>query len=221
MALFLAGHPPSNIMLLGRWRSTAFLHYLRPQILEWTSSLSPTMLRTEDFRDADAPHLPQQLTTTPHCPPPPSHSPIPFNGFQFSQGEMDLMVCPEKDTDPEKDTKKGGKGVTTINQQQQRQEHTVCTSLATLTKNLSNKSEAGPHSNRRIHRTVFDAARIVDRSEGSNERDKSKSKRKRHHSTEQNSTSAPGMSYKWMSHSFLPKPHTASVSRRDCRRRDT
>ena len=67
-------------------------------------------------------------------------------------------LCPEKDTDPEKDTKKGGKGVTPI-KQRQRQEH-ISTSLA-ITKTLSNKPGAGPHSNRQIHRTVFEAARIA------------------------------------------------------------
>ena len=104
MALFLAGHPPSNIMLLGRWRSTAFIEYLRPQILEWTSSLSPSMLYTNDFRDADA---------ALHPPPPPPSRGITFHGPTFStvsNGKKDSMACPEKDTSPEKDPKKGGEG---------------------------------------------------------------------------------------------------------------
>jgi hypothetical protein len=110
MALFLAGHPPANIMLLGRWRSTAFLQYLRPQILEWTSSLSPSMLRTDDYRDADATLMPTYHHTpppNPHhlhrlSPPPPPPSPITFHGLPFTQAKTDLMVCPEKDTTPEK-----------------------------------------------------------------------------------------------------------------------
>ena len=110
MALFLAGHPPANIMLLGRWRSTAFLQYIRPQILEWTSSLSPTMLHTDDYRDADS--TPTQIH------PAPSHhfhaatfASLPYYPSMasppFEQAKRDLMVCPEKDTTPEKERKTG------------------------------------------------------------------------------------------------------------------
>ena len=34
MALFLSDHSPAKIMILGRWKSDAFLDYIRPQVLE-------------------------------------------------------------------------------------------------------------------------------------------------------------------------------------------
>ena len=51
MALFLANHSPAKIMILGRWKSDAFLVYIRPQVLEWTHSMSGDMLRVPDFAD--------------------------------------------------------------------------------------------------------------------------------------------------------------------------
>ena len=52
MSLFLNNHSPSRIMLLGRWSSDAFLVYLRPQVLEWTHSMSSDMVRFDQFWDA-------------------------------------------------------------------------------------------------------------------------------------------------------------------------
>ena len=187
MALFLAGHPPANIMLLGRWRSTAFLQYLRPQILEWTSSLSPTMLHTDDFRDADAAC---PTPTTPPTPPAPIYSHISFHGSQFSENEKNLMACPEKDANPKKEKKKGGKGCKfPIN----KQKSAPSTSLLT-TKN--DWPGAGRQSNRKLNQTVFEAARIVDMSEEANERNRLSRKRKPY-GTRRNSDSAPQKSYKW------------------------
>ena len=51
MALFLANHSPAKIMILGRWKSDAFLVYIRPQVLEWTHSMSGDMLQVPDFAD--------------------------------------------------------------------------------------------------------------------------------------------------------------------------
>ena len=51
MALFLNDHSPSKIMILGRWKSDAFLDYIRPQVLEWTSTMSRDMSNFDDFLD--------------------------------------------------------------------------------------------------------------------------------------------------------------------------
>jgi hypothetical protein len=51
MALFLANHSPAKIMVLGRWVSDAFLVYIRPQVLEWTNTMSVDMIHLESFLD--------------------------------------------------------------------------------------------------------------------------------------------------------------------------
>jgi hypothetical protein len=51
MALFLADVPTAKIMILGRWSSDAFLVYIRPQVLEWTSDMSRDMTRLDSFLD--------------------------------------------------------------------------------------------------------------------------------------------------------------------------
>jgi hypothetical protein len=51
MSLFLADHSTPKIMILGRWSSDAFLDYIRPQVLEWTSSMSRDMIKTDHFVD--------------------------------------------------------------------------------------------------------------------------------------------------------------------------
>ena len=188
MALFLAGHPPANIMLLGRWRSTAFLQYIRPQILEWTSSLSTTMLLTDDFRDADAAQHDPSNRYRSH-PPPPLRSPISFIGPPFTQVERDSMARPEKDTtDPKKETRKGGKGCKSPTKRSK--------ILLRLGASVNQLPGAGIHSTRQTQRTVFDAARIVDMSEGSNERNQSRTKRKTY-GVSRHSNSNPQPSYKW------------------------
>jgi hypothetical protein len=40
MALFLIDHCPMNIMILGSWKSEAFMDYIRPRVLEWTDLMS-------------------------------------------------------------------------------------------------------------------------------------------------------------------------------------
>jgi hypothetical protein len=40
MALFMMNHSQERIMILGRWNSDAFLAYIRPQVLEWTSNMA-------------------------------------------------------------------------------------------------------------------------------------------------------------------------------------
>ena len=49
MALFLANESVHKIMILGRWSSDAFLAYIRPQVMEWTSGMSKAMTQTENF----------------------------------------------------------------------------------------------------------------------------------------------------------------------------
>jgi hypothetical protein len=51
MALFLMNHSTERIMLLGRWKSDAFLVYIRPQVLEWTNNMSRDMIRHDSFLD--------------------------------------------------------------------------------------------------------------------------------------------------------------------------
>ena len=43
MALFIKGHHPERIKILGRWKSEAFLIYIRPQVLEWTNLMARDM----------------------------------------------------------------------------------------------------------------------------------------------------------------------------------
>lgn len=49
MALFLADEHPYRIMLLGRWLSCAFIDYIRPQVMNWSCSMSGRMLKYESF----------------------------------------------------------------------------------------------------------------------------------------------------------------------------
>ncbi len=49
MAMFLAGVPVFQIMLLGRWASDAFLRYIRKQVKEFSSGISQKMITQENF----------------------------------------------------------------------------------------------------------------------------------------------------------------------------
>lgn len=52
MALYLrGGNSDESIRMLGRWKSTAFLNYIRPQVLEWAGDTSRTMAETKEFLD--------------------------------------------------------------------------------------------------------------------------------------------------------------------------
>jgi hypothetical protein len=51
MTLFLDNISSTRIMLLGRWASTAFLAYIRPQVLEWTSNMSKSIIKIDSFLD--------------------------------------------------------------------------------------------------------------------------------------------------------------------------
>jgi hypothetical protein len=56
MSLFLSNVSTARIMLLGRWSSDAFLAYIRPQVLEWTSNMSRSMIRIDSFLDPSSSH---------------------------------------------------------------------------------------------------------------------------------------------------------------------
>ena len=49
MTLFLKGHSSNRIMILGRWKSKAFLRYIRPEILSWTDLFSSDMISFDNF----------------------------------------------------------------------------------------------------------------------------------------------------------------------------
>jgi hypothetical protein len=49
MSLFLMNHSSDKIMILGRWKSDAFLDYIRPQVIEWTSCFSKDMVSFDTF----------------------------------------------------------------------------------------------------------------------------------------------------------------------------
>ena len=49
MALFLTDHSSDKIMILGRWKSKAFLDYIRPQIVEWVELFSDDMISFNNF----------------------------------------------------------------------------------------------------------------------------------------------------------------------------
>ncbi len=51
MALFLNDHSVEKIKILGRWSSDAFLVYIRPQVLEWTSVMASDMANLISFLD--------------------------------------------------------------------------------------------------------------------------------------------------------------------------
>ena len=53
MALTLSNKNWSDtqIMALGRWKSTAFREHIRPQVMEWFSNMAQDMTEVEDFRD--------------------------------------------------------------------------------------------------------------------------------------------------------------------------
>jgi hypothetical protein len=57
MALALqGGNSDKKIMMLGRWKSAAFLDYIRPQVLEWAGDMSNEMARTIPFLDVGEQH---------------------------------------------------------------------------------------------------------------------------------------------------------------------
>ena len=71
MALALqGGNSDKKIMMLGRWKSAAFLDYIRPQVLEWAGDMASEMAKTISFLDVGEPPArrapPQPNSTNEH-----------------------------------------------------------------------------------------------------------------------------------------------------------
>jgi hypothetical protein len=49
MAMILAGVPTYMVMLIGRWKSDAFLTYIRKQVAEFSNQVSHNMIRIKTF----------------------------------------------------------------------------------------------------------------------------------------------------------------------------
>jgi hypothetical protein len=49
MGMFLAGTPVYTLMLMGRWSSDAFMHYIRKQVLKLSHGISSKMLTFDEF----------------------------------------------------------------------------------------------------------------------------------------------------------------------------
>ena len=60
MQLYLQGVPPYTIMLIGRWRSDAFLNYIEKQCKEFTKGMSQVMLTLDSFYQLPRQQLPPQ-----------------------------------------------------------------------------------------------------------------------------------------------------------------
>jgi hypothetical protein len=45
------GNSDEKIRILGRWKSLAFLTYIRPQVLEWSGGMATEMAKANTFRD--------------------------------------------------------------------------------------------------------------------------------------------------------------------------
>ena len=62
------GQSERSIMMLGRWKSLAFLVYIRPQVLEWAGDMSCRMANTSSFLDVGGDGS-QGRTTAPYTNP--------------------------------------------------------------------------------------------------------------------------------------------------------
>ena len=67
MAMYLNQVPVFTIMLIGRWKSDAFLKYIRRQVQQFSSGVSARMIRTPHF--FTVPHTPNII----HVPRTPSN----------------------------------------------------------------------------------------------------------------------------------------------------
>jgi len=64
MAMYLAGVPVFTIMLLGRWSSDAFLHYIRKEVQEFRNSVSSKLIRSENIFTISESHPSSDLLCT-------------------------------------------------------------------------------------------------------------------------------------------------------------
>ena len=56
MGLFMTNTDTMRIMILGRWKSTAFLKYIRSQTLEWTDNMSRDLISFANFTNLCLPN---------------------------------------------------------------------------------------------------------------------------------------------------------------------
>ena len=64
MAMVLAGVPTYMVMLIGRWKSDAFLTYIRKQVAEFSNTVSMQMIIvTSFFHPPDSQHLHTPFTS--------------------------------------------------------------------------------------------------------------------------------------------------------------
>ena len=59
MAMYLAKLNESQIQIIGRWKSNAFMRYIRKQVEQFTSGVTARMLSAENFT-----HIPTPSGTT-------------------------------------------------------------------------------------------------------------------------------------------------------------
>jgi len=65
MALYLAKVPVLTIMIIGRWKSDAFLRYIRKQVAMFSHNLTDKMLESEHFFTTPDFQRVQQARSTP------------------------------------------------------------------------------------------------------------------------------------------------------------
>ena len=66
MALFLQNHLSDKIMILGRWKSKAFLDYIQPQVIAWTGCFSQDMIGFDHFQELTSKHINKKARTEHH-----------------------------------------------------------------------------------------------------------------------------------------------------------
>jgi hypothetical protein len=78
------GNSDEKIRILGRWKSLAFLTYIRPQVLEWSGGMATEMAKANTFRDLGekADQIPEKSPATKRHPRPLSPIEHPFPKFQ-------------------------------------------------------------------------------------------------------------------------------------------
>ena len=82
MALAIqGGNTDEKIRILGRWKSLAFLTYIRPQVLEWSGGMAADMARTKSFTDVSEPIRNQTDQKKPAAT---RQAPIPYNQAEDS-----------------------------------------------------------------------------------------------------------------------------------------
>ena len=68
MEMFMMNYGATRIMILGRWKSTAFLKYIRSQTLEWTDNMSQDLISFENFTNLCLPtHIPDTEYIDKYC----------------------------------------------------------------------------------------------------------------------------------------------------------